>query len=291
MRSKTLLRGVLLLTCACTPLLAQGDADPCHADDPFQIQERLAASNASLLCQGVADASFGRQAGAERELKQVIKRMPRSSDSFRAHETLTWMYFRTGRYRKANAQLEQMMAEKPDAEDAKSVHSLFAALAQFPEQKTVKSGPSEVRSETIDNNLFVPITVNGTSAIYIADTGANISVLCESEARRLGLKVMETTTRMSDISGTPSSMTMRVAEAPDLWIGNTHLKHVAFDIVPDANEPFVDLPQGHKGVLGISVLIALESFRVGNDNRFDILPEPQVRLPRIFRWRSTAPSQ
>ncbi len=269
-----ILLGSVLLACAFVPLHAEDNTDACVAGDPFHWQEHPGTSSLSKLCQGIADASIGKRARAEGELKSVIRQMPRSSSSYRAHEALTWMYFRDGQYQRANTQLEQMLAEKPHAEDAGAVHSLFAVLAQYPEQKVAKNRPSTVRSETIDNNLFVPVTINGVSGTYIADTGANISVLCESEARRLGLKLTATTTKMSDISGTPAAIPMRVTEAPDLWIGKTHLKHVAFDVVSDANEPFVELPEGHKGVLGISVLIALGKFRIDSGNRVEILPAP-----------------
>ncbi|MGD0347814.1 MAG: aspartyl protease family protein [Terracidiphilus sp.] len=283
---KRILLASVLLACAFVPLRAEDNAGACVAGDPFHWQEHPAVSGLPKLCQGIADASIGRRAKAERHLNSVIRQTPRSSSSYRAHEALTWMYFREGKYQRANAQLEQMIAENPGAEDAGSVHSLFAVLAQYPEQKVAKSRPSRVRSETIDNNLFVPVTINGVSGTYIADTGANISVLCESEARRLGLKVGETTTKMSDISGTPASISMRVTEAPDLWIGKTHLKHVAFDVVPDANEPFVDLPERHKGVLGIPVLIALGIFRIDSGNRVEILPASaetsEGRVPLAF---------
>lgn len=44
---------------------------------------------------------------------------------------------------------------------------------------------------------------------------------------------------------------------------------MAFAISPDGNEPFVHLPNDHKGVLGISVLLALASLRgeSATDNR------------------------
>jgi hypothetical protein len=82
---------------------------------------------------------------------------------------------------------------------------------------------------------------------------------------------------------------MRVAEAPDLWIGKTHLRHVAFAVYPDSSEPFVELPKGHKGVLGISILIALGAFRIEKDNRFEILSNPKptaMNLPIVFNGAS-----
>lgn len=92
-------------------------------------------------------------------------------------------------------------------------------------------------------------------------------MMSESEAKRLGLAVHETITRVSDANGTLSAI--RLAEAPDLRIGRIHLKNVAFGISPDGNVPFVDLPNDHKGILGISALLALASLRgeSATDNR------------------------
>jgi predicted aspartyl protease len=97
-------------------------------------------------------------------------------------------------------------------------------------------------------------------------------MICESEAQRLGLKVEETATKVYDISGTTAAI--RVTEAPDLWIGKTHLRPVAFLVYPNANEPFVDLPEKHTAVLGIPVLIALGTIRIDKENHFEILPHP-----------------
>jgi hypothetical protein len=144
-----------------------------------------------------------------------------------------------------------------------------------------------VQAETIEGNLFLPVSVNGIHGTYIVDTGANVSAICESEARRLGLISHETASRTLDLSGT--GIGMRLAEAPDLWIGKTHLKHVAFAVYPDSNEPFVELPEGHKGILGISILIALGAFRIEKDNRLEILSNPKSTaksLPIVFNGAS-----
>ena len=271
-RLRTILSVVALLAVACLPALAEDKPDLCEKHDWFQLREQVARGDASLLCKGAVDANSERRAAAERELKAVIRQQPHSASSYDALGTLVYMYFRDGQYRRALTQLNQMLEEKPNAEDTKAMHSMFSVFAQYPDLTVASSRPATVRIETIENNTFVPIAVNGVGAAYGVDTGANISVICESEARRLGLKVEETATKMSDISGTEAAI--RVTEAPDLWIGKTHLRHVAFTVFPDENEPFVDLPQGHKGVLGISVLIALGAFRIDKENLFEILPPP-----------------
>jgi len=262
--------GVVLFAAACLPALADSQPDLCETHDWFQLRERVAAGGTSLLCQGAVDASFEKRTEAERELNAVMRELPNSASSYRAHEILGAMYFREGRYKRAAAALDRMLEDRPDAEDAKAVHSLFAVLARYPEMTVASSKPSTLRSEMLERSLFVPVTADGVAGAYIVDSGANLSMMSESEARRLGLKLEETSTKVADISLTGSAV--RVAEVADLWIGKTHLKHVAFIVSPDTSMPFADLPEGRRGVLGIPVLLALGSFRLGKENRFEIQP-------------------
>ena len=225
------------------------------------------------------DASLERRAAAEKELKAAVREMPRTESSHTARDSLANMYFRDGRYRNAHRQIEQMISENPAAEDTKAAQSLFAAAARFPDLTVASSEPSTVQGEMIEGNLFVPVTANRVSGTFMVDTGAGISIMSESEARRLRLKVLKTASRLSDITG--ASVGVRVADVPDLWIGKTHLKHVVFAVSPDANDPLLELPEGHRGVLGIQVLIALGSFRVSKESRFDIQPEAAPASAKI----------
>jgi len=259
---------ILLITGVCLPALAGNNPDLCEAHDWFQMRDHVADGNASLLCKGAVDASFENRDAAERELETVIQKQPHSASSYRAHEILSTMYLREGRYRQAAAQLDQMLVEKPDAEDVQAAHSLFAVLTRYPDQTVASSEPSTLRGETIEDNLFIPVSAHGITGTYIVDTGANLSMMCESEAHRLGLKLDTTSTKVADIGGKDAAV--RIAVVPDLWIGKTHLKHVAFIVTSDAAMPFVELPEGHKGVLGIQVLIALGTIRISRDNRVDI---------------------
>ncbi|MGA2350648.1 MAG: aspartyl protease family protein [Terracidiphilus sp.] len=266
--SRRFLTFIFLLASVCVPAFAANEPDLCETHDWFQLRESIARNPSSQLCKGAVDASFEKRAEAEKELQAVIRKIPHSSSSYRAHELLMMMYFRQGRYRKAAAQLDRMLAEKPDAEDAKAVQSLLAVLARNPDMTIVSNSPSMLRSETIERSLFVPVTANGVAGSYIVDSGANISIMSESEARRLGLKLEATSTQASDVSGVGTAI--RAAVVTDLWIGKTHLKHVGFIVSSDAGMPFVDLPEGYKGVLGIPVLIALKSLRIGKENQVDI---------------------
>ena len=104
-----------------------------------------------------------------------------------------------------------------------------------------------------------PLTINGDSAEYALDTGAAVSLLSESEAKRLGLAVRNIDTRMEGMSGAGTGASVAVAKS--ITIGNTRLAHVAFYVLADNQPPFADLPPGKRGIIGIPVILALENLR------------------------------
>jgi hypothetical protein len=263
-----ILTSVALLAVASVPLFAQNVPESCGVRDWFQLRNKVAQGGSSVLCKGAMDAAFEHRSEAEHELKKVIQEAPRSNDALAAHHVLWALYFRHGQYRKALSQVDQSLLERPDDKDLKDHRAMLAVLAHFPDLEIAHGGRSVVEGEINDYGLLcIPLTIHGLSATYILDTGASISMMSESEAKRLGLAVQETTTRVSDANGTQTPI--RLAEAPDLRIGRMHLKNVAFGVSPDGNVPFVGLPNGQKAILGISVLLALGSLRTESttDNR------------------------
>ena len=62
----------------------------------------------------------------------------------------------------------------------------------------------------------------------------------------------------------------RMAVAKNFVIGNFHFQNVAFFVVRDDQEPFVDFPAGKRGIIGIPVILALETLRWRHDGTIDI---------------------
>lgn len=110
-------------------------------------------------------------------------------------------------------------------------------------------------SDIDDGYPHLPVLVNGKKALWSMDTGANISAITDAEAAALGLTVRSVETKMQDISG--SSFAINITEVGDLRIGNCHLKHVSFFVLPHTQPPFNDLPVDQKALLGIQVLRGL----------------------------------
>ena len=240
-------------------------ASTCGGSDWFVVQHvQIAGSKLSLLCKGELDAAKNHREAAETQLKAVIAKSPRSADAYAAHSTLTHFYLRTGRFRDANAQVVAMLAVKPKAPDIQNLRSLFAALAAIPDLAIVSSQPAIVRTHVIDGNVFAPITIDGSARTYMLDTGMNLSMMSESEAKSLGLDPQSSTTSLSDISGL-SRPEAGIVQVDHLVVGATELRHVPFLVVADTNGAFVGIPPGQQGVLGIQPLLALGTLSFRKD--------------------------
>lgn len=233
----------------------------------FKLRDAVQAARAPAFYRGAVAYAFNDFTHAQKHLQDVITSAPRSEQASEARGLLIYVYQRAGRYRQAMSQIEELLAAEPDNASLKSARSFFAELSQYPEQSVTERKYSSIRYRRVDGNVFVPLSVDGKSADYILDTGANFSTISESEARRLGL-----TTHESAVQGTVATgahVAFRTAVAGQLTVGNVRLRHVVFLVAGDDQQPFVDLPAGERGVLGLPVLLALQTMRWSAEGTFE----------------------
>jgi predicted aspartyl protease len=240
----------------------------CEAHRLFTLRDAIAGADAPAIYKGTIEAAFNDAQPAERDLGSVAKSAPNSDEAYHAHELLLYLYLRTGRYQRALEQDDALLAARPGAADAQNVHPLLVALSHYPDQSVTQRRSSATRCHMDDGNLFVTISLSGRVASYMLDSGANVSTMSESEAKRLGLTIHDIGTRGQDATG--RDVLFRLAVAPQVAIGEMHLASVAFLILGDDQQPFVDSPPDERGVLGLPVLLALETIRWGQDGSFAV---------------------
>jgi len=261
---------ILLSSTIAYALLRKSAATPAslyHAHQWFALREALKKTRAEPLYEGAVACAFNEQSRCEKILGMVIQTRPRSDEAMEAHGILEQVYFRSGAYRHALSELDALLAVKPDAPGAESVHALLAVLARFPDQSAIQARASQVKVHVEGKDLGVPLSVNGIPATFIFDTGANVSILSASEAERLKLKVMDVSARMGVVTG--GDIAVRIAVADEMKVGDFRLRNVAFIVVSDNAPPFDELAPGERGVIGIPVLMAFQSFSWDRNGTFE----------------------
>lgn len=235
----------------------------------FRLREATKLQKAPALYRGAVASAFHSRAEAERELRIAIKNAVAGSDeAIDARVLLLGIYMREGHSRRALEQLSAIRRIRPDRKDIENVYWFWKGLAQWPDQKVIRRRKTLVRYRMISGNAAAPLVVNGHKAEWLVDTGANLSLVSESEAKRVGIEIRDTQAAMGDATGRSSGI--RLGHARELRIGDVHLRDVGFIVVRDDQQPFVEMEPGTRGAIGLPVLFAAGAIAWDRDGNFEL---------------------
>ena len=164
------------------------------------------------------------------------------------------IYLRTGRYGDARRLIDEALKTEP-RDDLKNVRAVFAGGPNM----RIRRGSASFVCEVSDTGVLLPLTVNGKRVQWLVDTGANVTMVSDAEAARLGLAILDSAGQAADLAGGTTSV--RTAIAPRVVIGRTQIEDVPFLVMPADQMPWKELPPGKQGILGLPVAIALDTLR------------------------------
>jgi len=229
----------------------------------FRLREAVAStSEPSAFYRGAVALAFNDLALAEEQLRLSIQSDPKlAEEARRLLGQVAWArgYWRWG----------------PEA-------------SQQTNQAVVKRGNSRSHFDIKKGKIVVPVSINGRSGEYILGTETQTSILRASEAARLGLSLLPTSERIVNGENGIETNDVKVAVADSLTVGTTALHNVAFAILPDSH-----FRAGEYGIIGLPVILALETVRWKADGTFEsgFSSEPgNVGTPNIClddRWLAT----
>ena len=231
----------------------------------FQLRDALGTTKVSDLFRAAVSSAFNQRDEAEKYLLNAIASAPRSKDATEARELLIHLYLRSGQYSEAMP----LVAESLHTSASRNDRNASLEFVQLRDQSVISRGASTMHYQMSDVGMSVPISINGDSANFIFDTDSNISVISESEARRLDLLIFHGNFAVSGVTGSASGGA-RVATAREVVVGNFHFKNVAFLVLNDDQEPFAELPAGKRGIIGMPVILAFQTIRWRRDGTLDI---------------------
>lgn len=250
-------------------------------DRYFELSRALARAESEPspeldFFRGAVDQAFNR-------LDSAVFRLDRYLEYAAAHpkprflrEALTLLAdacFRSGRYAKsAAAQLrifDAFGAVLTEEEKAicRNEAALWSSFTDVPPPTAEIGGDSTIRTQ--DRHL--PVRVNGREVFMAFDSGANLSVLCEGEAVRLG--IVKRGVGVAIQSSTGNWVTGRAAVVPEIRLGEVVIRDAIFLIMPDEALALRRLPSGARssGLLGAPILCALKEITETADG-FVLIP-------------------
>lgn len=175
--------------------------------------------------------------------------------------------FRIFQYAKADSVCTQLtfryasVISASDMADIKNTGDLTKALRDVPPQTMERNGDLELHfKRDIANLLRVPVSVNGKEGKFIVDTGANLSTISESGAKRMGVQPIDAT--FGVVSSSKSSVDAKLGLAKEIRLGNVTFHNVIFIVLPDASLRFAGGLYKIKGIIGLPVIAQLGEIQV-----------------------------
>jgi len=115
---------------------------------------------------------------------------------------------------------------------------------------------------------MTPIQVDSIKEDFIFDTGANLSTVSESQAKKMNLTLFEQSVEIG--SSTLNEIQSKLAVADSLYVGEILFENVLFLVMPDEQLTFPEIDYSIKGILGFPVIQQLGEVHLKKDGKLFI---------------------
>ncbi|MGB2908867.1 MAG: retropepsin-like aspartic protease [Candidatus Aminicenantaceae bacterium] len=229
---------------------------------------------------GAVDNVFNRLPSSLTHLLGYLERTGGSQPAIWARECydlLADSYRKSFQYARAAEINEKILIlfrnELSDTEraDHENEFKLWEALKDTPAQTAEFTGDTTMQMQS----SHVPMTVNGFEIALTYDTGADLSVLIASLAKKLGLEIIDVPIRVGTITG--EKIDARVGVAADLRIGNMTVHHALFLVMKDEYFYIPEIEHQIQGVLGFPVLAAMREVTFSREGEIRIPSSPRTQ--------------
>jgi predicted aspartyl protease len=241
----------------------------------------------TLLYRGVVASRFGHETEGIELLQKVLATNPNPAVARKTRAEMASAFARLGRYKDAAQAWDEALlltpGNDPEREGNENTRALMAVLSEVAPETAKVEG--DIPIQATRNRLGswdAPVQVNDAKGHWIFDTGANFSTLTETEAKRMGLSVRETTAYVS--GSTEKRNALRLAVASDVQLGAAHIYNVVFLVLADQALNIGPVHYQITGVLGIPVLRALSRVEISNSGLIRVHPQETLpqRTPNLF---------
>lgn len=163
----------------------------------------------------------------------------------------------------------RQVCDSSEIETRKDDITIYRVIAKVPKMEIKRSSESKVPLKRDIAGLYnVTIVVKNDSSDFVFDTGANISVISESEAKKYEVRFLGGKSR----TGTGTSIRVEGQMGLlDLKLGNMEIKNAIFLVLSDSLLTFANGDYTIKGIIGFPIMYAFQEF-IMHDDKYLIVP-------------------
>jgi hypothetical protein len=159
------------------------------------------------------------------------------------------------------AALRLTASGEPGRENVENGLVFLRSLTGVAAQTLEFGPPNTIQARRNEAGLWVvPVEVNSQRGEWILDTGASLSTVTESEARRMGLAIREIPAYSIGYTGAKNPT--RLGTAKEVRLGSARFRNVAFFVVADGALQISPLKEPIHGIIGMPLFRSLECLDV-----------------------------
>lgn len=264
----------------------------------FSLQKDLVKNESQLsedrilFFNAVLNSAFGEREKSNNEIDALFQNYNKTltdSITLQLLDIKAANYLYSYQYKKATLIYEQILnqySKKLDSADIanyKNAKNLFGTFATIKPQKIHKQKDLLLNSyRNKFNHLMSPVKVNSINEDFIFDTGANLSTISESQAKKMKLKVFAQKVTIG--SSTQKEVQSNLAVADSLYLGDILFENVLFIVMPDNQLTFPQINYSIKGIIGFPVIHQLGEVHLKKDGKIFIpkLPSKKAEKNMFF---------
>lgn len=152
-----------------------------------------------------------------------------------------------------------------------------AAEKNLPQSVEFRSDTKIETTRDLAGLMNVPIKLNDKDAVFVFDTGANFSVITESFAKKLGIRMLNGKIKVGAMTGEKVDSQLGVGDL--MQIGNMVFKNVLFLVMPDEVLTFAGGMYKINGIVGFPVIREMNELHIAKTHIF----VPQVASKKEVR--------
>jgi len=156
-------------------------------------------------------------------------------------------------------------------------YNTFEPLKAIPPQKThiTTDITIPISCDHLYNQVLMQVKSGNKSEHFVFDTGASLSVVTESCAARLGIRVLESSLEVENIVG--NKIKSKVGVADSLWIGDLLVENAVFFVLADEFLSFKEFDYTIHGIIGFPIMYQMKEIRMNKDKSITVPVCPQKR--------------
>ena len=145
--------------------------------------------------------------------------------------------------------------------DMKNSLIIWKAAEDLKVQTIEVTGDSKINSQRDMAGLInIPVKCGGVEEDFIFDTGANFSVMSDTYAKKMNLKMLTGKFKVGSVTGKEIDSQLGYAELFE--IGNMKIKNVLFLVMPDESLSFAGGMYVINGIIGLPVIKEMKEIHI-----------------------------